>query len=154
MRGRLSSKAITPLLEVVVILFFFAFMSTMVLRLFVMSYQRSILARDINQALWAAQDAAEELRGSIVFLPVDVPDGTVWQGYELRYSQEYDADWNPIDTEDGVYRMSYGMLWDRHDAGALLTGSIVVVRKADANHDGVELCVLPVAHFVPIGGGP
>ena len=155
MRGRLSSKAVTPLLEVVVILFFFAFMSTMVLKLFVMSYQRSVLARDINMALWAAQDVAEGLRGG-----VGIRDFGLEQQYGMNptYTLYYDADWNPmgIHGQDTLYELRIEISMT-HPGAALEEGSISVYRveqKDGTVTQTVMLANLPFAHHTPIGGAP
>jgi len=163
MRGRLSSKAVTPLLEVVVILFFFAFMSTMVLRLFVMSYQRSILARDINMALWVAQDVAEGLRGGMTLedmgmKPEEFPDNRSYQIHQGFYG----AEWQPSSFEDARYVLMFGPHWnpENTNGGILYEGNISAYRidgRTESGRLSAELVTLltsfPFAHHIPIGGG-
>jgi hypothetical protein len=148
MRGRLSSKAVTPLLELVVILFFFAFMSTMVLRLFAMSYQRSMEARDINRALWAAQDVAEGLRGGMA--PEELGLTRHMTG-ESSFTQYFDADWNPVQLPRQVVFQLLLVLWRNHDG--LTMGYVTVSRWNEGDSEDAHLTMLPFASHVPIGGG-
>ena len=101
---RSSSKTKVFLLELIIIILFFAIAAAVCVNLFVKAKIISDNSSDLTMAVLQGQKTAETVKGAPAGMEADLLEG-FQPGGEGRYIAYYDKNWNPIITADkSVYQ--------------------------------------------------
>ena len=133
-----SSKSALFLMELIIVIAFFALASAVCMRLFVHAHLISKQSADLNMAVSAAQSAAECLRasdGDLERMAQLIPGAQKLGENEMQVL--YNSDWQP---GSGDYRLSLHVTRQE----SLVTGRIEVQNPA-----GGELYSLLVEKYLP-----
>ncbi len=155
---KLSSRSITPLVEIVIVLFFFSLLCTVVVEMFVSSEQKSRLSADVAQAVIVAGDCAERLKGDSA---AAAAGDRLPNGYERREEEGrailscgLDEGWNQTLSGEPRFLIEQVLSTEPADAGTLVSGRIDVYRCT--YQDGTEnrelLTRLDFADYQPSQG--
>ena len=172
----LSTKQLTPLIEIIIVMAFFAVAATILVQVFAKAHADSQLAHDINMATLYASEYAEQFRvsgayDSVIsilllggFQETDNKENDDFDNSGIvikknNYSTDsnviinnnyyicLDNSFSPISKDAAHVVVTIKLLLTMTDAGQLLTGQIVCVRK-----DDTELVSLEIAAFFVVNG--
>lgn len=151
MRAKLSSRSVTPLVEILIVLFFFAFVCTVVLEMFASADAKSQLAADINRAAVAAQNCAETIRGrESSLLSESLPDFEIADaGSQRVFTRWLDKDWNTSEKSGARYLMEIKIKKADSAAGILTKGTLSVYRVENGGASKQVLIELPLGEYTP-----
>ncbi len=121
-----SSKAKLFLIELIIIILFFAFAGGVCMNMFVAAKRVSTRSTDVTNASMMAQAAAEAVKsgGEQGFL--DAVTGA--EGMNGSYSVAYDAQWTVVPEGQGIYTMRVD--FSQQDNG-ILNADVTVKRMDD-----------------------
>ena len=146
----LSSRQLTPLIEILIVITFFASATAVLAQIFAKAHNDSRLAHDINSAALFVGECAERVRAadletalSAGCLPgFEAEDGASAAGGRI-FCAYLDSDFNTVSRELAYATVSYEAgTKEVGAAGVLLTGLFVCTRK-----DGEELIGINTAVF-------
>ncbi len=141
MKARLSSRSVSPILEVLVILFFFSFVITLVLQIFSFAYQESVRAADLSAATMQAQTLAERLKaGDQSFL---AQANQTSDGYTLLF----DAEFAPATADEAHFIALITVDEQALSSGTLLSAELNISYYNTQEND--TLCMVPITGFTP-----
>jgi len=140
---KLSSKSVTLLAEMIIVIFFFGIISTVTIQMFVAAHKKSEQSAAVTLAVLKAQDAAECFKQSgktgepLTQFLADCHELSATGGARL-FAVYYDEDWHPVD-EPSVYALEISY-YERQSAGGLLReGKVMVYKNLD---DGNKISIL------------
>ena len=141
----LSAKQLTPLIEIILTLAFFAGVSTILLQIFAGAHTNSRLAHDINNATLFVGECAERIRTSDHYDTVS--DTLYLSGFEKSegghvYHAYLDGDFDSAPKNAAYSTVTFEASVKDTVQGRLLTGQFVCVRR-----DGKELFRAETAVF-------
>ena len=151
MRAKLSSRSVTPLVEILIVLFFFAFVCTVILEMFASADAKSQLAADINGAAVLAQNCAETIRGrESTLLSESLPGFQVAEAGGLRvFTRLLDRQWNGTQESGARYLMEIKLKKADSTAGILTTGILTVYGLESGGASRQVLIELPLGEYTP-----
>ena len=149
MRAKLSSRSITPLVEILIVLFFFAFLCTVILEMFASADAKSQLAADVNGAAVLAQNCAETIRNKeSTLLTQSLPGFQLAEtGGQRVFTRLLDGDWNETNESGARYLMEIKLKKGDSTAGILTTGTLTVYRLSGTSRQ--ILIELPLGEYTP-----
>jgi hypothetical protein len=120
-----SSKAKLFLIELIIIILFFAFAGGVCMNMFALAKSVSVRSADVTNASMAAQSAAEAVKsgGEQAFI-----DALGAVGGDGSYKVFYDAGWNPVDESGEVFEMSVDFSYREN---GILSADVTVERMDD-----------------------
>jgi type II secretory pathway pseudopilin PulG len=121
----------TFLVEIVVVILFFALSATVTLQLFVAAHNRQRESSEISAAMLQAQSLVEQFRAG------ETMDATLY----------FDEDWNPV-MGSGKYEVALRVNPEERAAGQMLVANVRVVRSA-ADGTEKEIYGLTAKKYVP-----
>ena len=141
----LSAKQLTPLIEIILTLAFFAGVSTILLQIFAGAHNNSRLAHDINNATLFVSECAERIRTSDNYDTIS--DALYLSGFEKAeggyvYRAYLDGDFTSTPKDTAYSTVTFEASVKDTGRGRLLTGQFVCARK-----DGKELFSIETAVF-------
>lgn len=140
---KLSSKSITLLAEMIIVVFFFGIISTVTLQLFVAAHKKSEQSSAVSVAVLKAQDAAECFKQSgkegapLTQFLKDCRELSAMRGAK-RYAVYYDEEWQPV-AEPAVYTLELNYYESQGEGGILREGKVMVYKNLE---DGNKISVL------------
>lgn len=122
-----SSKRIAPLVEIVLVIFFFALLSAVTLQMFAAAYKQSSRSEALSVAAVVAQNTAEQFKNGTApkdaaFTPLE--NGGIYQIY-------YDKDFKSVST-GGRYMLELYYTKGLAAGGKSLTGRVTVYESSDS----------------------
>jgi hypothetical protein len=117
-----ASKAKLFLIELIIIILFFAFSGAVCMNMFAAASRMSAHSTELTNASMVAQSAAEVLKSGGEERLADVLGAQYADGSYLLY---YDADWNTVSAAEGVYRMEIIV----GSSGGLLDADVAVKKN-------------------------
>ena len=141
----LSAKQLTPLIEIILTLAFFAGVSTILLQIFAGAHNNSRLAHDINNATLFVGECAERIRTADHYDAVS--DALYLRGFEKAegehvYLAYLDGDFASAPKDKAYSTVTFEASVTDAGQGRLLTGQFVCTRR-----DGKELFRAETAVF-------
>ena len=136
------------LVELVLVILFFALSCAVVVQLFASAHQTSMRSSRQTSALLQAQQLMESVQAS------DSPQGVlqVFSGFEQQPQQDgvrlaavFDGDWNQLSAA-GSYQVSCLLTREQGAAGELVT---VQLEIRDQTPNGAVLCSLGTSRYFP-----
>ena len=142
----LSTKQLTPLIEIIIVMVFFAGASVILVQVFAKAHNDSRFAHDINNATLFVGECAERIR-----LTEDydgVLDALISNGFEKTgdghgYIVYLDANFSSASKITAYSVITFDASVKDTEAGQLMTGQFVCMRN-----DGVELIRMDTAAFL------
>jgi len=142
----LSTKQLTPLIEIIIVMVFFAGASVILVQVFAKAHNDSRFAHDINNATLFVGECAERIR-----LAEDyggVLDALYSSGFEKNgdgheFSAYLDVNFLPASGVAVYSAVTFDASVKDTEAGRLMTGQFVCMRN-----DGVELIRMDTAAFL------
>lgn len=142
-------------LEMILVIFFFAISVTVTTQLFVSAAARANQSRDLSEAVFQAQNLAEQVRGitaadelpAMLRTAVHTNGGS---GADL-YRLEYDKQWNRT-GKDPSYTINVTLKKTGSDAGILVEADIEVFRNQSGR--ATKLVSLNPARYLPQASKP
>ena len=149
---KLSSKSVTLLAEMIIVIFFFGIISTVTLQMFVAAHKKSGQSSAVSMAVLKAQEAAECFKQSG---KTDVPFPQFLENcYELpgadgvkRYAVYYDGDWQPVGGPS-VYTLEISYNESLRAGGILREGKVIVYQNLEDGNKISILCELELADYL------
>ena len=133
MKSRLSSRSTTPLIEIIIVLFFFAFVCTVLLQMFLLSDEKSKLSENLIKADLVATTILEQQKGT-----------SIAEGKQAYY---YDRDWKLCGKDDAAFTAEVRVSVEKTSAGTLFSGTVAVY---ELRRDILEqLISLPFGDYRP-----
>lgn len=138
MQSRTSSKSSLFLIELIIVILFFAVASAICVRLFAQAHLTAQEGRDLNQGVFLAESAAETFRGTdcspetMETLLGMVPRGN--EGYEAYY----DENWQPQADRDSA---AYLLLLTMEAGSPVATAHVTVLHAENLETPIYELTV-------------
>lgn len=122
-----SSKRIAPLVEIVLVIFFFALLSAVTLQMFAAAYKQSSRSEALSLAAVVAQSTAEQFKNGTppkdaAFTKLD--NGGIYQVY-------FDKDFKQV-SAGGKYLLELYYTQTATAGGQSLTGRVTVYENSDA----------------------
>jgi len=143
----LSAKQLTPLIEIIIAMVFFAGASIILVQVFAKAHNDSRFAHDINNATLFVGECAEKIRLADNYngiLEVLYLHGFAGSDDGNTYNAFLDIDFSPAQKAEAYSTMTFEAVINDNEAGRLITGRFVCIRK-----DGIELISLGTATFLP-----
>ena len=146
----ISAKQLTPLIEIILALVFFAITSTILVRVFSRAHNDSRLAHDINNATLFVSECAERIRTADSLDAIS--DSLTHLGFEYDskgggYRAILSSDFTPVSSDSpsraAYTTVSFEMKAKDTSAGRLVTGQFICTRN-----DNEELISINTAVFL------
>ena len=142
----LSAKQLTPLIEIIIVMVFFAGASAILVQVFAKAHNDSRFAHDINNATLFAGECAERIRMAEDY--DGLLDALYSNGFEesadsREYNAYLDADFSAAHRDAAYSVITFEASVRDTEAGRLVTGLFVCIRN-----DGVELISMETAAFL------
>lgn len=139
----LSAKQLTPLIEIILVMAFFAGASTILIQVFAKAHNDSRLAHDINSATLYISECAERIRAAESYEAIS--DALHRSGFENNdndyvYIVYLDAGFCSVHKDISYSTVSFEVSIKDTQAGKLITGHFACIRK-----DGEELISMDTA---------
>ena len=147
MRTRLSAGQLTPLIEIIIAVAFFAGTSTILVQVFAKAYNDSRFAHDVNNATLFVSECIERVRTSdsydnivneLLLIGFDKDDN------ERVFTITLDDGFSPVSEEGAYSAVTLVLIKEDNEAGSLITGRFTSTRR-----DGRELALMNTAKFIP-----
>ena len=151
MRTRLSAGQLTPLIEIIIAVAFFAVTSTILVQVFAKAYNDSRFAHDVNNATLFVSECIERVRTSDSY--DNVVNELLLLGYEKDedgriFTITLDNGFSPVSGEGAYSTVILVLVKENNEAGCLITGRFISTRL-----DGRELASMDTAKFIPDAAG-
>ena len=137
-------KANSFLIELIIVIFFFAIASTVTLQLFMNAQAKTSETKQLSMAVINVQSALEKARSGIE--SGDISLQHVFDGSDLSggvYTLYYDKDWKRV-TENGYYSITVSL-----KTADTKAGSFYIVTAAAARSDGSVIWMEETEQYVP-----
>ncbi|MCL2817074.1 MAG: hypothetical protein FWD39_01640 [Clostridiales bacterium] len=149
---RLSSKSVTLLAEMIIVIFFFGIISTVTLQMFVAAHKKSGQSSAVSAAVLKAQEAAECFKQSGKAdkpLPQLLENCREFSGADgvKRYAVYYDGDWQSAGGPS-VYTLEISYYESLSAGGVLREGKVIVYQILEGGSKIGILSELELADYL------